>query len=224
MPPSVGVLIGLTAILSLVGVIGERMGFGLLSRGALVPSAVFHGEVWRLVSWIFFELQPISLVFACLMIYWFGRDLAQLWGARKFVLTYLGFAVVVGLATSLVGRFLWHGIADQFYLGTWPITEALVIAWAMTYPDRKIMFYFVVPMGGRTLIYVTLGGTILYAIFEGVAAFVPHFISEGLMLLYMSGLSPKNLWRKVQYGRLQRRAAHLRVVPRDDQPSKKWLN
>ena len=68
LPAVVGALIATTLFCSIVGVIGERNGLPLIRLGILQPELVFRGEVWRLVTWVFFELQPISLIFACLML------------------------------------------------------------------------------------------------------------------------------------------------------------
>src|SRR5947209_17847997 len=65
LPAVIGALIALTLVTSLVGVIGERNGLPLIRLGILQPERVFHGEVWRLVTWVFFELHPYSLIFAC---------------------------------------------------------------------------------------------------------------------------------------------------------------
>ena len=52
-PPTVGGLISAIVVASLVGALGR--GFGFLEEAALVPIAVWQGQVWRLVTWVFFE-------------------------------------------------------------------------------------------------------------------------------------------------------------------------
>jgi membrane associated rhomboid family serine protease len=225
----IGALIAITLVTSLVGVIGERNGLPLVRLGILSPERVLHGEVWRLVTWVFFELHPYSLIFACLMLYWFGRDLAHKWRPVRFLAVYFGFAAGVALATCLIGRFLWEEAYLSAYAGSWPIQEALIIAWALAFPDRQINLYLVVPVGGRALIWITIGGTVLFAaLSDGFASFLPHFIAEGVMLGYMGQL--RRVWLKWRLSRLQSQAKrYVANVERDDDdrpPEKptRWMN
>src|SRR5437763_1846264 len=114
-PPAVIVLIALTAGLSIAG---KLMPDTVLERGVLIGNFVWAGQFWRLATWSFFETDPISLLFACLMFYWFGRDLVSVWGSQKFVTIYLGFAILVGVLTAVVGRFVWHTVGMVPYFGT----------------------------------------------------------------------------------------------------------
>lgn len=233
LPAVVGALIAATVFCSIVGVIGERNGLPLIRLGILQPERVWHGEVWRLVTWVFFELQPISLIFACLMLYWFGRDLCQRWGAARFLGVWFGLAGGVAAATCLVGRFFWDEVYVGAYAGSWPMQEALIIAWALAFPDRQILLYFIMPVGGRVLILITLGGTLLFALYYGFATFLPHFIAEGVMLAYLGQL--RRWWLRWRLGRLQRQAKRYvdnveRLDREEDErgppPSKppRWLN
>ncbi len=228
-PPIIGLVIFVTVVASIVGAIGERNGFPLLRLGALIPDRLVHGEVWRLFTWIFFEREPIALVFACLSMYWFGRDLAYRFGPTRFVLMYLGGAALVGAATFAIAQ-LYSPLGAGAWVGSWPMQEALIILWASYYPTRQIRVYFVVPLGGRQLILLTLAGTVLFAIFYGVASFVPHFVAELIALAFVNLPSPRQLWLESKLrGMEQKRRTHLKAVPRessddDKPPSGRWLN
>jgi membrane associated rhomboid family serine protease len=228
-PPIIGVIIAATFLASIAGVIGERNGVPILSKGALMPALVMKGEVWRLFTWIFFELSPMGLIFGCLALYWFGRDLAFRFGPTRFAIGYFGGAVLVGAA--VVGlSFLWAPLREGVWLGSIPLQEAVIILWASYYPTRKLLLYFVVPLGGRTLVLVTIAGTLLYAVFSGFAALIPHFIAEGLALAFVNLPSPRELWLESKLrGMEQKRRTHLKAVPRepgddDKPPSGRWLN
>jgi membrane associated rhomboid family serine protease len=232
-PAPVAALILLTALASIVGAVGARHDFLLIFQGMLRGSDVLAGEPWRLVTWVFFEGDAFALLFACLTLYWFGGDLCRTWGPGRFLAVYFGFTIAVAFATVLIGRFLWQEAYLTPYLGTWPITDALVIAWAILHPQREIRIYFVLPVGGRALIGITIGVTVLLALFRGVALYLPHFIAEGLMLVYLGGLRRTYLrWKMRRLDRIRRR--YIKAVALGDReederghpPGKppRWLN
>jgi membrane associated rhomboid family serine protease len=198
----------------------------------LVPPLVWEGELWRLVTWPLLEVNPLSLVFATLMIIWIGSDLARTWGTRRFLGACLGLTVLPGALTCLLAR-LFHWPL-QIY-SAWAVVEALTIAWAILFPTRQIFFFFVLPLNGRRLIAATIGFTALFAVFSGKddwPFFIPHFLAQALVLLAMDRLAiVRRFWLKMRlaaYEReLRRRAGHLHVVPRprtDDDDRPRWLN
>ena len=223
MHPEVGMLIALTALVSLAAAIGDRNGMHLSELLVFVPDLVLHGEVWRLVTAVFIEHDPISLIFSCLMIYWFGRDLASVWGPRRFLILYFSMAALI---YSLVGltALAFPSLREVPYSGNWPLAEAMVIAWALYFPDRQIRLYFIIPVAGRMLIYFTIGVVILMAAFSGITHFLPHLYAQAITLLYLTVLQKGRYSKKLRnwLNRAQRtartRTGHLKSVGRDQKP------
>jgi len=235
MPVTIAVLIGITLVASIVNALGNHLGFSIAQWCMFIPERVWHGEVWRLVSWIFFEVDPISLVFGVLAIYWFGAELCDYWGTRKFVLAYVGFAGAAAAVTCLIAKFVWSTPMMLPHVGNWPVIDALIICFALAFPAREINMYFFFPIGGRALIAMIVGGTVLFAVYYGLALFVPHFAAEGLVLL--SGLSFRRWWLRIRQARLKRQMRRYvdnvrRIDGKDDDdddepgapPPRKWVN
>ena len=222
-PPTVGGLIVAIVVASLVGALGR--GFGLAEAAALVPALVLHLQVWRLVTWVFFEGDPLSLLFGGLTLYWFGRDLCFAWGARRFLFTFFGIAVAAGVATTALGL-VWQPLLRGYWTGSWPVISALIVAWAIIFPERQILFMLALPVSGRALLWLTLGGTLLYAVFGRIELYVPHLTAQLLMIAYAHGFSLRGLWQswriKGYERRARRRASHLKVVKKQDPP--RWMN
>jgi membrane associated rhomboid family serine protease len=228
-PRVVGLLIGLTLGASIVGAVGFRNGaLGLVQSAALIPGLVFRGEAWRLVTWIFFEMEPVNLLFACLALFWFGRDLAQAWGPGRFLASYFVLAGLTGLVVCLLAL-LFSPFLQIPHIGPWALVDGMIVTWALLYPHRDVFVYFVLPLRGRSLIYATVGGTVLFALLRGITGYIPHFVAEGLALLYMREPFWENWLLRLRYNlktrAWRRRTSHLRPVDRaaSEEPPK-WLH
>jgi membrane associated rhomboid family serine protease len=221
-PPAVGGLIAATVITSLVAVVGARNGLPLLALFVLSPEAVLRGEVWRLITWVLLETDPLNLLFGALVLFWFGRDLAEAWGERRFLAAYLGVAAVAGAVTSLLAL-AWPALQAGAWTGLWPAADGLVVAWALLFPARQILLFFALPVSGRALLWVTVGGTVLFALFAGVAAFVPHLLAQGAMYLHASGHGPGKWLRRIRMPR-RRGRGRFEVIHVDRDPDRKWMN
>ena len=72
-----------------------------LALDALIldPNRVLHGEVWRLVSYAFLHDTHswTHIVFNMLFLWMFGSDVEGIYGAKEFVLFYLGSALLGGV-------------------------------------------------------------------------------------------------------------------------------
>jgi membrane associated rhomboid family serine protease len=219
---------GLTVVASLVGAIGWRNGFPLLAEVGLVPALAWSGQVWRLLTWSFFDLDALSLIFAVLIVLFLGRDVCHSWGGRRFLLFYLGTSVVTALCVCLVGWLGWGSVWRASYYTCWPVVGAMTIVWATMFPSRQILVYFVLPIGGQGLIYVTVIGTLIFAFLHGFDLFLPHFVAMGLAWLYLRGFSARYLWLrfKVATGLAGRwRPSHLRpVAKKEGSEPPRWLH
>ena len=167
---------------------------------------------------------PLNLLFVGLTLYWLGRDLCYAWGPRRFLLTFMGIAVAASVVTCLLAM-AWQPLMRGVWTGSWPATTALVVAWAMIFPERQILFMLALPVSGRALLWLTLGGTLLYAVFGHLHAYVPHLTAQLLMIAYARGWSLRGFWQSLrikQYERrARRRASHLKVVKKDPP---RWMN
>ena len=163
-----------------------RAGLPFFGLTPLSPALVLQGQAWRLLTWAFFEADGQNLVFGSLMLAIFGRDLAAFWGGVRYLLVCAGVAVGAGILTTLIGL-IWADVHNSQYLSIWALADALIVAWALLFPNRTILFMFMLPAAGKNLLYLTLGMTGLFAIMYGVSNFVPHFLAMGVMYAYVRG-------------------------------------
>ncbi len=222
---------GLLLLLLVGGSVAGALLDAVRALAAFAPAAVREGQVWRLVTWAFVETQPIDLVFAALMVYWLGRDLSFSFGERGLVVAWLGLSAGTALVTTLLSL-AWPSLVPgaAVWLGAWPVIAALTLGWGLLFPDRQILFYMVLPVTGRVLVWVTLGGTLLFILFSrSVGAYVPHLAAEGLMALYLRWPRLRRRSRGPRPGFFDRfRRGRFRVIHADRDPDAgekpRWLN
>src|SRR6202171_5218616 len=108
---------------------------GFQSMLTLDPVRIRHGEVWRLVTYIFLP-QSFSLLGMLLLLWflWFiGEGLERAWGAFRLTLYYL-----IGMIGTTIASFFF---GSHFYKVI--SLSSLFYAFARFYPDVVIYLFFI---------------------------------------------------------------------------------
>ena len=183
--PTVGVLIAATVVLTLIAAVDLRSGGRLAFAMALIPDRVMQGEVWRLATWVFVTLGPLQLLVHCVGLYVLGGDLAARWGQRKLGEYVATIVLTSALATTMASQ-VWLGMGWFPHFGIFAFDCALVIAWALTFPERRLyLFYGMLVVGGPTLAYGTFAFVVLCTVFFGLVPTLPWLIAAGMALWLM---------------------------------------
>ena len=104
---------------------------------ALDPARIVHGEVWRLVTYIFIPQTFSWWVVLFLWFLWFiGDGLERAWGA--FRLTLYFFVGMVG--TTIAAFFFGSNFSNSMLI------SSLFFAFARFYPDVVIYLFFILPV------------------------------------------------------------------------------
>jgi len=158
------------------------------------------------------------LLLSLVGLYFLGASLEQRWGSWRFA-RFLAIAVIVGnltvLAVSAVvpaeaqGRF--H---PGFVFGPTAAITAIAIAWSREYANSTVNIFFVLPVKGRLLFWVTIGFCVLDLIYptplhEGVVA--PF---GGVIVGLLFGGTPslaRTAWLHLRLAFLRRRASSVQV-------------
>lgn len=133
----------------------------IVGQLALFPDKVMHGEVWRIITFIFIPpgQSLILILFALYLYYMIGTELEQEWGSFKFNVYYF-----VGVIGAILAAFITDYPATPTYLNL-----SLFLAFACIYPDYEILLFFILPIKMKYL-----------AIFEGIFLAVT-FIQGSMM-------------------------------------------
>lgn len=104
----------------------------------LDPARIRHGEVWRLVSYIFIPqtLNPLWAVFALGFLWFIGEGVERAWGAFRLNLYYL----LGMIGTTAVAFFFRSEYANGI------LNSTLFFAFARFYPEEMIYIFFILPV------------------------------------------------------------------------------
>ena len=179
----------------------------------LEPYLIFHyGQVWRLVSWVLIPPPTGNFFFAIIMIilyYQLGTALERTWGAFKFNVYIFGGMIFTVLGALLL--YVIYGVNTPISMGgsfsTYYINMTIFLAFAMCYPDMRIMLYFIIPIKMKWMagIYAAL---IIYEMIisswggrVAIIASVLNFLIFFFTTRNYRSVSPKEIHRKRTYHR-----------------------
>lgn len=245
------VAVGVVGILGALSAQGSGAAFGLL---ACVHERVLHGELWRLVTASLLTAPQLThLLFTLLGFYIFAPNMEYRWGTRRFVAFLVQVSVLAfgfeTLVSALAPRF-----GSGVNYGPGLLLSALTVAWGRENPRAEIRLFFVLPVKGSAMVWVTVGFALLGLVYPGD---VPEgslgiLVASGLGVLLAGSPSPlRRAWLQLRLRSLEaqgkrvrmpeparapkRSAAHLRAIPGgradDDEleggkrgPGGRWLN
>jgi membrane associated rhomboid family serine protease len=155
----------------------------VLGAGALFPSVTFgSGQIWRLATYLFIHdpTSPFHILFNMLALWMFGVELEQMWGTRRFIVFYL----LSGIVAGLFGILQWNACI----IGASGAILALLTVYAMYFPRRTVLMFFVFPLPVRYAV-VVIGLMSLWGASSGAGnvAYLTHLggIAFGLAYYFL---------------------------------------
>lgn len=126
----------------------------------LDPDSIFgRFEIWRLMTYAFCHdtQNPYHILFNMLGLWWFGRPLEAIYGARAFTKLYLGGAVVSGICHL---AFAVAMDSNSPAIGASGAVMAIMAVTAMFFPHQVVYVMFVLPLELRWLValFVVIDG------------------------------------------------------------------
>ncbi len=218
------IVLATIAVVAVVGAIvanwapGPPAGPRLWKLFACSPEDIANLHLWTLVtSGVLTSPRGLGHVFFTLLgLYFFTPQLEKTWGGAR-LLRMLIISVVVGnLLVLLVDRIpvrseIFH---PPFMFGAGAALAAVVVAWSREYTNSQVRLFFVLPVSGRVLFWLTIAGCVLGLVFnesvpEGAVA---PFGGVAVGLALGGHPSPaRALWLRFKLAVLRRRGAALTV-------------
>lgn len=110
----------------------------------------FNFQIWQLITYQFMHGDFMHIFFNMLMLWMFGNEIENVMGSRKFILFYLISGIGAGLLQLFVSPIMSDVLAVT--IGASGAVYGVMIAFAMFFPDRYILFYFLIPVKAKYLI------------------------------------------------------------------------
>lgn len=192
----------------------------------LEPAKILHGQIWRLFTWLVIPPTTSNVVFVLIMLYFYysiGRSLEAVWGTFR-----LNLYLFSGMLYTIIGSFILYGIFTAIgysnpsgfgiFFSTYYINMSLFLAYAATFPDMQVLFFFVIPIKVKILgvIYGVLlvleciqGGLITWVVIgSSLLNFAVFFLTSRNRLRY----SPKQMKRRADFNREVKRTETVKVA------------
>lgn len=197
---------------------------------------IFHGQVWRIVTWIL--VPPDSLdFFTLIMLYFYysiGTSLERTWGTFLYnvymflgmLFTVVGSFVAMGLAYLVWGDIIAIGGAEAFFqiaslsFSTYYINMSIFLAFAATFPNVQVLLMFIIPIKVKWL-GVVYALFLLYEFINtwmiGKVSILASLLNFGVFfLMTRSGLgmriSPRQVKRRHDFQKEVKKAKPMSVA------------
>ncbi len=188
----------------------------VLEACMLNPAMVLRGQVWRLLTWVIMPPSYSNIFFyaiMCLLYYQLGTALERNWGTFRYnvyiiggiLFTAIGIMVlylVLGLTGDLISASM-----IGYYVNTYYINLSIFLAFALCYPDLKLMLYFIIPIKIKWLAIVYAALVAVSFIQTGISGKIVILMSLANFIIFFLStrnykrISPSEVKRKAEFKR-----------------------
>ncbi|MFQ9515136.1 MAG: hypothetical protein ACLRZ9_04830 [Eubacterium sp.] len=192
------------------------------------PYMISHGQIWRIFTWMLMPPEELGIftIIMLILYYQLGQGLEHTWGTYRYnVYMFSGFLFTILSALILYivyGLLYAQGISEAYqvlgmtignYVSTYYINMSIFLAYAFTYPEERLMLYFLIPIKikwfgiiyGAYILFEIIMAFRYYSLVQAVIITVLIFASLLNFLLYMllgknsNRFQPNQVKRRHQY-------------------------
>ncbi|HEY1955746.1 MAG TPA: rhomboid family intramembrane serine protease [Polyangiaceae bacterium] len=197
---------------------GGHGGAAVLAALACIPALVVHHPWSVLTAGLLTSPRDFtSIIITAVAIYFLAPDLERRWGMWRFFRFY-ALSIIAGFGLALVLAKIAPGDSQVFHPGAMfgpaAALTALAVAWGRENASAQIRLYFLLPISGRMLVWITLG-------FCALGLFFPATLTEGVVapfggfvagLLLAGSPSPlREIYLRVKLAVLRRRSGPIHI-------------
>lgn len=140
-----------------------------------------HGfYLWQLITYQFMHANFTHLLYNMFGLWMFGMEVEHVWGSRRFLGFYLVCGVAAGISQLILAPLLEPGSVVSVSgagiptVGASGAVYAVLVAFAMMFPDRYIYLYFLLPVKAKYFIFGLIALGVLSIGDQGTIANLAH--------------------------------------------------
>ena len=119
--------------------------------GFSTPTVLRHP--WSPLTYMFVHANQFGhIFFNMLILFFFGPSLERVWGGREFLKFYL----LCGVGAALTSVLLYRWIGPVSVIGASGALMGVMLAFAMKWPDARVLLWFVIPVKVKYLVGVMI--------------------------------------------------------------------
>ena len=160
---------------------------------AMIPSWVLYKHMyWQFATYMFVHGNMSHILFNMLGLFFFGASVERRMGSREFLLFYLLTGTLAGIFSYVI---YYLSGTNVMLLGASGAVFAVLMAYAVYYPDSRIFIFGIIPMRASVMVLVYTGIE-LFSQFTGASGGVAHlthlagFAFAFLYFLIRLGINP----------------------------------
>ena len=220
------ILIAAGACFLLFSILKAVGAYNLVGLLGLSATGLTNGFIFQLITYPLIEVNLMGFIFNALVVWFIGSELEKQWGSKIYVRFLLINIIGVGVIYSLVNVLFFGSNTGAIPLhGLTGINFAMLIAYALLYPDRQMSLMMIFPMRARTFCWILAGIEAYMALFSNLTSAWAHLLAMGISYLIIR-FQTKPLVRmalNASFETKKRSKSHLYVVKDEDQkPPKFW--
>lgn len=141
------IIIGVIAVSFLLQFfLGKIVGISWVSLFGLIPLKVYDGHIYQMLTYPLAHQGFIGVLFDCLIIWFIGCDLEEIWGQKTYAL-FIGSSLIgSSVLYMIIGTFFSQGIP---MVGVSGLCYSLLMGYAIMYPDRLLSFMLIFPVKAK---------------------------------------------------------------------------
>ncbi len=162
--------------------------FGLSHAGL-----VQNHRIWQLFTYMFIHGGFLHIFFNLFALWMFAGELERMWGSRRFLKYYLICGAGAGLFIALMNWYVFSttGMSHSVTIGASGAVYGILLAYGMTWPDRKVLLYFLFPVKMKYLLII-FGLLEFFGTFSDQAGGISHVghlggLVSGFLIMFLSG-------------------------------------
>lgn len=141
-------------VTSIIMLIFPRFGEQIVANFALSHEGLVHKfKVWQLFTYMFLHVDFFHIFMNLFGLWIFSGDLEEEWGSENFFKYYIFSGIGAGICIAAMNAIIYDNYqVNPHTMGASGALYAVLLAYGLTWPNREVLIWFVLPVKMKYLI------------------------------------------------------------------------